>query len=76
LGLELQVLQAHGPSDFEDVVRAATRAHAGAILVMSSPIFNTYRRVFVNLAAKYRLPATCRFLSLRLMAVSWRMGRI
>ena len=61
LRLQLQVLEARGPGDFEDVVRAATRARAGAILVMSSPIFNTYRRVFVDLAAKHRLPAIMPF---------------
>jgi len=61
LRLELQILKARGPSDFEDVFRAATRARAEAILVLSSPIFNTYRRVLVQLAAKHRLPAVMPF---------------
>jgi ABC-type uncharacterized transport system substrate-binding protein len=59
--LQLQVLEARGPSDFEDVVKAAARARAGAILVMSSPLFNSYRRLFVDLAAKHRLPAIMPF---------------
>jgi putative tryptophan/tyrosine transport system substrate-binding protein len=62
LRLQLQVLEARGAGDFEEVFRAATRARADAILVLSSPIFNTYRRVFVELAAKYRLPAIMPFL--------------
>ena len=61
LRLQLQVLEARGPSDFEGVFRAATRARAEAILVLSSPIFNTYRRVLVDLAAKHRLPAIMPF---------------
>ena len=61
LRLQLQVLEARGPGDFDEVVRAATRTRAGAILVMSSPIFNTYRRLFVDLAAKHRLPALMPF---------------
>lgn len=61
LRLQLQVLEARGPGDFADVFRAATRARADAILVLSSPIFNTYRRVLVELAAKHRLPAIMPF---------------
>jgi putative ABC transport system substrate-binding protein len=61
LGLQLQVLEARGRSDFEDVFRAATSARAEAILVLSSPIFNTYRRALVGLAAKRRLPAIMPF---------------
>src|SRR6266566_4926075 len=61
LRLQLQVLEARGPGDFEGVFRAATRARAEAILVLSSPIFNTYRRMLVDLAAKHRLPAIMPF---------------
>jgi len=61
LRLQLQVLEARGLGDFEGVFRAATRARAEAILVLSSPIFNTYRRMLVDLAAKHRLPAIMPF---------------
>ena len=61
LRLQLQVLKARGPGDFEDVFRAAARARAESILVLSSPIFNTYRRTLVQLAAKHRLPAVMPF---------------
>jgi putative ABC transport system substrate-binding protein len=61
LRLQLQVLEARGPSDFPDVFRAATRARAQAILVLSSPTFNTYRRQLVDLAVKHRLPAIMPF---------------
>lgn len=61
LRLQLQVLEARGPGDFEEVFRAATRARAGAILILSSPVLNTYRRLLVDLAVKHRLPAIMPF---------------
>ena len=75
LRLQLQIHRARGPSDFEEVFRAATRARAESILVLSSPIFNTYRRTLVQLAAKHRLPAVMPFPFLRMMADSSRMDR-
>jgi putative ABC transport system substrate-binding protein len=61
LRLKLQVLEARGPSDFEAVFRSAVRARAGAMVTLSSPVFNTYRRQLVDLAAKHRLPTIMPF---------------
>ena len=61
LRLKLQVLEARGPNDFEAVFRSAIRARAGALVTLSSPIFNTYRRQLVELAAKHRLPTIMPF---------------
>jgi putative tryptophan/tyrosine transport system substrate-binding protein len=61
LRLQLQVLEARGPDEFEAVFRSAIRARAGAVVTLSSPVFNTYRRLLVDLAAKHRLPAIMPF---------------
>lgn len=61
LRLQLQLLEARGPDNFEGAFRSAIQGHAGALLVLSSPVFNTYRRQFVDLAAKHRLPAIMPF---------------
>jgi putative ABC transport system substrate-binding protein len=59
--LQLQVLEARGPGDFEAVFQSAVRARAGALVTLSSPVFNTYRRLLVDHAAKHRLPAIMPF---------------
>ena len=61
LRLQLQVLEARGPGDFEAVFQSAVRARAGALVTLSSPVFNTYRRLLVDHAAKHRLPAIMPF---------------
>jgi putative tryptophan/tyrosine transport system substrate-binding protein len=61
LRLKLQVLEARGPSEFEAAFNAAIRARAGAMVILSSPVFNTYRRQLVDLAAKHRLPVIMPF---------------
>ena len=52
---ELDVLNA---SDIENAFGAASKALAGAVLVMGSPVLNSHRTQIVVLAAKSRLPAT------------------
>jgi hypothetical protein len=61
LRLKLEVLEARGPSEFEAAFNAAIRARAGAMVILSSPVFNTYRRQLVDLAAKHRLPVIMPF---------------
>jgi len=61
LRLQLQVLEARGPGDFDAVFQSAVRARAGALVTLSSPVFNTYRRLLVDHAAKHRLPAIMPF---------------
>jgi putative tryptophan/tyrosine transport system substrate-binding protein len=58
LGVRLQVVEARGPADFDRAFSDMTRARAGALTVLTSPIFNTpvERGRLVDLAAKTRLP--------------------
>jgi putative ABC transport system substrate-binding protein len=58
LGLQLQFLEAREPSDFDGAFSAMTREHAGALLVLTSPMFSAEGARLADLAAKSRLPAT------------------
>jgi len=56
-GVKLQYLEIQGPQDIENVFRAASKGHAGAVLVLSSPVATSQRAQIAELAAKSRLPA-------------------
>ena len=56
LGVRPQFVEA-GPADFDRAFLDMTRAHAGALTVLPSPMFFNERRRLVDLAAKHRLPA-------------------
>ncbi len=55
-GVELQVLGARGPDDFDNAFAAMAKARAGALIVFPSPMFYVNYRRLVDLAAKHRLP--------------------
>ena len=55
LGLQLQVVTASGPGDFEAAFRAA--AGAGAIVPVDDAMFTSHRQILVALAIANRLPA-------------------
>ena len=57
LGLQLQVLDARGPGEFEAAFSAMTRERAGALLILADPIFFGERKRLADLAARSRLPA-------------------
>ncbi len=57
LGVRLQFVEARGPADFDRAFSDMIRARAGALTVLTSPMFNAERRRLVDLAAKTRLPA-------------------
>jgi putative tryptophan/tyrosine transport system substrate-binding protein len=61
LGVQLQFLEARGPADIDRAFSAMTRAHAGALIVLSTPMFGTERRRLVDLAAQNRLPTMFSF---------------
>ena len=61
LGLTLQVLQARGPSEFDRAFAAMVQDRAGALLVLSGPVYVLHRRQLADLAAKRRLPAIYNF---------------
>jgi putative tryptophan/tyrosine transport system substrate-binding protein len=61
LGVQLQVVEARGPDDFERAFVEISEARAAAVVVMSTPVFETGRRQLVDLVAKNRLPSVFSF---------------
>jgi putative ABC transport system substrate-binding protein len=61
LGVRLQYLEARGPADIDRAFSDMNRARAGALTVLSTPMFGSERRRLVDLAAKNRLPAVYQF---------------
>jgi putative ABC transport system substrate-binding protein len=61
LGLTTRVLEVSEVGDFEGAFRTARDDGTQALLVLPSPIFNAHRRVLIELAASYRLPALYEF---------------
>ena len=61
LGVTLQLLEARGPNEFDRAFAAMVRDHAGALLVLSGPVYVLHRGQLANLAAKRRLPAIYNF---------------
>ena len=57
LGVRLQYVEARSSADFDRAFSDMTRAHAGALTVLPSPMFFNERRRLVDLAATNRLPA-------------------
>jgi putative ABC transport system substrate-binding protein len=55
-GLELHVVSASGPNDFEAAFDAIEKARAVALIVFPSPMFYVNHRSLVGLAARHRLP--------------------
>jgi putative ABC transport system substrate-binding protein len=56
LGVQLQVVEARGPAELNRAFSDMTRARAGALAVLPTPMFFSERRRLVDLAAKNRLP--------------------
>jgi len=56
LRVQLQPLDVLGPKDIETAFRAATKAHADALLALPSAIISDHRSRIANLALKNRLP--------------------
>ena len=57
LGVQLQLLEARGPNEFDGAFAAMARERAGALLVMGDPVFDSQRTRLAELVAKSRLPA-------------------
>src|SRR5258705_9391767 len=58
LGLQLQVVEARGSSDYDAVFAAIERGRAGALVIPGSPTFIQDRSRIIGLAARHRLPAS------------------
>lgn len=59
--MQIQRLEARGPADFAGAFEAAVKHKAQALLVLSSPVFNSARRSIADLALKHGLPAVMPF---------------
>jgi putative tryptophan/tyrosine transport system substrate-binding protein len=57
LGVQLQVVEARHPAEFDRAFSDMSRGRAGALTVLPTHMFFTERRRLVDLAAKNRLPA-------------------
>src|SRR6266567_6658209 len=59
LGLQLQIVEARGPSDLESAFRATVKGRNSALMVIPSPGFHV--KLIADLATKHRLPTTSIF---------------
>jgi putative tryptophan/tyrosine transport system substrate-binding protein len=57
LGVQLQLVQALGPDDFDNAFSAMIEGHADALVTLPSPMLYGEHRRIVELAAKNRFPA-------------------
>jgi putative ABC transport system substrate-binding protein len=57
LGLHVQILEARGPADFDQVFAAAKREKAEALVILGSPILTAAVQRLAELAARAQLPA-------------------
>jgi putative tryptophan/tyrosine transport system substrate-binding protein len=57
LGVQLQLVEAHDPSEFETAFATMSTQHAGGLMVLADVTFITHRKRIVQLAAISRLPA-------------------
>lgn len=56
-GVKLQYIDIQNPKDLEPAFRVASKGRTDAVLVLQSPVFNSYRAQMGSLALKHRLPA-------------------
>lgn len=59
--VQLHWLEARSPADFARAFESAAKQKAEALLVLSSPVFNSARKEIAALALKHRLPAIMPF---------------
>jgi putative ABC transport system substrate-binding protein len=57
LGVQLQLLEARDPNEFDGAFAAMAKERVGALLVVSDTVFNFHRTRLADLAARSRLPA-------------------
>jgi len=57
LGVQLQLLEARGPHDFDGAFAAMAKERVGALLVVADSMFVLHRTRLADLAARSRLPA-------------------
>jgi len=57
LGMQLQLLEARGPDEFDGTFAAMAKERVGALLVVSEAMFNIHRVRLADLAARNKLPS-------------------
>ena len=57
LGVQLQLLEARGPNEFDGAFAAMAKERVGALLLVADSIFILHRTRLADLAARSRLPA-------------------
>ena len=57
LGVQLQLLETRGPTEFDGAFAAMAKERVGGLFVVADTMFNLHRARLVELAAKSRLPA-------------------
>src|SRR5215468_9823505 len=57
LGVQLQLLEARGPNEFDGAFAAMAKERVEALLVLSDAVLNSHRTRLADLAARSRLPA-------------------
>jgi len=61
LRLQIQVLPARAAADLDAAIQAAVKERAGALVILSSPVFNAARRQVATLTGRNRLPSIMAF---------------
>lgn len=61
LGLQVQIVEAQGPSDFSAAFQAATKGRSGALSVLGDPVLGAHSAGIAALALKHRLPSIFQF---------------
>jgi ABC-type uncharacterized transport system substrate-binding protein len=64
LGLQLQILEVRDPNDFDSAFAVAKKGRVNALIELPSSFLSTHRKPLVDLAAKSRLPAIWKPVSL------------
>lgn len=57
LGLQLKLLQARGPDEFDGAFAAMGKGRTGAVVVLGDPMFADHYPRLADLAARHRLPS-------------------
>src|SRR3712207_1214318 len=61
VGIQLQVLEVHGPQEFEQAFAAAIREHAEVLIIPGSGLFAMHQSRLAVLARQSRLPTLAPF---------------
>jgi putative ABC transport system substrate-binding protein len=57
VGVQLHVLEVHGPEDFDSAFAAAKTAQAQGLVMLASIVFSRHSKRLAELAARYQFPA-------------------